>query len=174
MTKRRPPWGKLLGKPIERSIALSKIDDWSFGTEESRAECRKDIEREAFAEQFQKLCRLKKHYGIQQSAGWYELALALAREFDCALTITDPTPPRASKTARHWRGASGLLLLEEIEALRKRALRETPARIVTDESLLAEHQLISDRYRDMKPEHLKANYYQAKSHHNKSKKRTAK
>jgi hypothetical protein len=112
-SRRRVPWGQILGKPIERMFALSRVDEL-FEREERRDEVRREIEQKAFAEQFKKMCLLKQHYEIEGKTGWrpwYKLALAVASEFDDGLKILDPPLAPSGKTAPRWRGAEGQELL---------------------------------------------------------------
>jgi hypothetical protein len=162
--KPKRPWGDL-GKPIERFI---RRDDERHG---------EAAQNDAFAEQYRKMCRLKKEqYGIEGETGWrpwYELALALALERDDGLKIIDPPPRRTDEKAAKWRGAEGLQFLDEIDAIREDMEAEVGHK-VSDEAVLAEHQEACERYSKMKFETLKKNYYEAQRHHRKSTKLGAK
>ena len=153
--KSRAPWGEELlgGKPIERLLPL----DDSLG----------DVcEKDATAEQYRRMCKLKEYYGIEGEAGWrpwFQLTLAIASQLDDALTIIDPLPNPTGKTAKRWTGAEGMQLIEEIKALKEGC--EAAGKSCTDEALLVEHQELYDRYRKMPFEHLRANYYAAKRCH---------
>jgi hypothetical protein len=120
--KSSPPWGKILGgKPIERNV-------WNF---EEKIDLDEELVR---SEQFSKMLKLKWYYkivggdnppkpvGVVPAATdwipWYELALAIASEFDDSLKIID-APPHG-KTTRRWRGGlEGLTLLHSVDALRE-------------------------------------------------------
>jgi hypothetical protein len=116
--QRKPPWGNLLGKPIERQF-------WSFDRKIARKE--DDLARA----QFQKMVALK-HYGIYGGdhpapvlgvapadwVPWYQLSLRLASDLDPSLTIIDAPPP--SKTTPQWRGgADGQVLLTLVETFKE-------------------------------------------------------
>jgi hypothetical protein len=120
--KSSPPWDRILGgKPIERHVwnFEEKID---FGEEHVRLM------------QFLKMLSLKRYYKIAggdyeypvKAVGvvptdwipWYELALAIASEFDDSLKIIDAPPRR--KTTRRWRGGlEGSILLRLVDAYRE-------------------------------------------------------
>ena len=119
--KRRPhpPWGDILGgKPIERHY-------WHLN---ERLERRGDLVQQ---EQFLRMLRLKEHYQIPGGnyeypikglasadwVPWYELALAIASEFDDSLKIVDAGP--RGRTAPRWRGLEGRVLLLQVEATRR-------------------------------------------------------
>lgn len=142
---RRAPWGKILGKPIERLVGHESL---------------------ALDEQFEKMRRLKQHYGIEGETGWrpwYQLALAIASELDDGLKIIDPPPTPTGRTAPRWRGAEGLQILAEIKALRGGGS-------ITTHALLAElKELAHHRYSDMTLDELEKNYYEAKRFHNTTK-----
>ena len=53
-SRRRVPWGQILGKPIERVIAASEVDVL-FERAETRDEVRRQIEQGAWAKQFEKM-----------------------------------------------------------------------------------------------------------------------
>lgn len=156
--RNRAPWSDLLGKPIERLFPRNdRLGDYS--------------ERVAIDQQFDKMCRLKDHYGINSTGArpWYQLALALASELDDALTIVDPPPRPTGITRRRWRGAEGLQLLHQVEALNEEHGGE-----IKQEALLAELQeLCPQRYGGITLNHMKKNYQDAKRHHTKSTKRKA-
>jgi len=157
--RKRAPWGDLLGKPIERL----------FPRNDHLGEV---SERDAMAQQFKKMCRLKDRYGIEGDRGWepwYQLALALATEIDDAVTIIDPLPRPSGKTAPRWRGAEGLQLLAEVQAL-----SEEYEGKVKQYAIFAELQeLCPQRYGKMSLDQLKTNYHEAKRHHANSTKRKA-
>jgi len=156
--KPKRPWGDRLGKPIERFI---RRDDPQHG---------EAAEKDAIAEQYRKMVRLKEHYGIEGETGWrpwYDLAVAVISEFDDGLKIIDPRPKPTHKKAAKWRGTEGLVLLNEIEALRESAEAEVGSKVCV-EALLEEHQQLCPRYRGMKPATLKKNYFEALRHHGKS------
>lgn len=98
-SRRKLPW-PCLGKPIERLGPY----DWA-----------NDLARQG---QYERMLKLKKHYGIEAEIGWkpwYELALAIASEFDEGLKIVyreEPGTPR-------WKGADGYALLKLVEVLRE-------------------------------------------------------
>lgn len=152
------PWGNFLGMPIER---------WFRRDDERQGEA---AERDAIAEQYRKMVRLKEHYGIEGETGWrpwYDLAVAVISEFDDGLKIIDPPPKPTDKKAARWRGFEGLVLLNEIEALRESVEAEVGKKVCV-EALLTYHQELCQRYRGMKPAILKKNYYEALRHHRKS------
>jgi len=162
--KPKPPWGERLGRPIERFI---RRDDPQHG---------EAAKNDTIAEQYRKMCRLKAHYRIEGETGWrpwYELALALALERDDGLKIIDPPPKPTHKRATKWRGAEGLRFLKETDALRE-AMEAEVGHKVSVEAVLAEHQQVCSRYRDMDLQELEKNYYEAKRHHRKTTKLGAK
>ena len=166
-SRRRVPWGQILGEPIERVTALSMVDGL-FEQEEKRDKYRRQIEKMSLAVQFRKMCLVKQHYGIEGEAGWrpwYQLALAIASEFYDGLKIIDPPPTPTGKTAPRWRGAEGLELLRYVEILKQDA--GSGASVY---SILAELRgLAPHRYGRMSLDALEANYHVAKKHHLKSK-----
>jgi hypothetical protein len=117
--RRRPPWGGLLGgKPIERQT-------WMF---DERTEW---DEQSLRAEQYSRMLRLKKYYGIAggknlypiEGVGptdwlpWYELALRIASDLDESLNFVDAPPP--AKTAARWRGPDGLFLVRLVDSIQE-------------------------------------------------------
>lgn len=99
-SRKRLPWSQF-GNPIEK---------YPLDGEEARYE------------QYQRMLKLKKHYGIDREQGWrpwYELALAIASDFDDGLKIVDYVEPKG-KTARRWRGVEGRVLITEVEAVQAR------------------------------------------------------
>jgi hypothetical protein len=117
--RRRPPWGGLLGgKAIERQA-------WMFG---ERTEW---DEQSLRAEQYSRMLRLKKYYGIAggenlypiEGVGptdwlpWYELALRIASDLDESLNFVDAPPP--AKTAARWRGPDGLFLVRLVDSIQE-------------------------------------------------------
>jgi hypothetical protein len=117
--KRRPPWGGLLGgKPIKRQV-------WNF---DERIDLGEEHVRRM---QFFRMRLLKEHYNIiggddeypikgvvaADWLPWYQLALAIASEFDESLKIIDA--PRPRKTARRWRGLEGYVLLQFVNDYRR-------------------------------------------------------
>jgi hypothetical protein len=158
----RPPWGKLLGgKPIPRFA-------WNFNN-------KIDLSEAAQLVQHANMRRLLEYYGIKGSipsypiAGvgkadwlpWYELALAIASDLDDSLRIIDPGPP--GKTSPRWRGLEGLILLELVDAHRavypRRSVRWC---IIQLRNRVRE-------YRQMSLNQLVVRYYEAKRHHNATK-----
>jgi len=150
--KPKPPWGELLGRPIERWF---RRDDPRHG---------EAAENDAIAERSRKMLLLKKLYGANN---WYNLVLKITSELDDALTIVDPPPRRTDEKAAKWRGAEGLQFLDEFDALRE-AMEAKVGHEVCVEAVLAEHQEVCERYSKMKPDVLKKNYYEALRHHRKS------
>jgi hypothetical protein len=120
--RRRPPWGNILGRvPIERR-------GWLF---DEIIELDDNPIRE---EQYERMLRLKRYYGIEGGEHdppvgvapasvdwrpWYELALAVASELDESLKVVDTEPRPRGKTARRWRGTDGSMLLRLVDAVRE-------------------------------------------------------
>jgi hypothetical protein len=117
--KSLPPWGGILGgKPIERQV-------WNF---DEKIELGEEHVRRV---QHLRMLLLKKHYKIGGGdydypikgvaptdwLPWYELALAIASEFDDGLKVVDA--PRPTKTSRRWRGLEGYVLLQFVNDYRK-------------------------------------------------------
>jgi hypothetical protein len=151
--RRQPPWGKLLGKPVERCATYS----WDHEG------VRREIEQLATAEQFDKMVKLKEHYGIDGVTGWrpwYTLALRLAEELDDAIKIIDAPPRPTGKTAKKWRGVHGVALLRHVEEFRPSSIDGS------DESALYElRKYMPDTYGKMPFRGLRRAYYDAQKHH---------
>jgi hypothetical protein len=111
-----PPWGRLFGGPLERHVFIrgEKIE----------------LGDELREFQYLRMHALLEHYGIVGHVPpypkgladrswwcWYELALAIASEFDDSLEIVNGRPP--GKTAARWRGAEGAELIRWVDILRK-------------------------------------------------------
>jgi hypothetical protein len=164
--KRRPPWGSLLGgKPIERHV-------WNFNAKYDLGE--QHVRRM----QFLRMRKLKKHYKIVggdydypiQGVGpadwlpWYELALAIASEFDHSLKIIDIAP--RGQTARRWRGGlEGLILLRLVDDY----LKAKPGRSVLW-CLKQLQQRYPEGYGRMPLRQLAVRYQEAKRHEDATKK----
>lgn len=149
--RKRPPWGDILGKPIER---LFPSEDEKNG---------RLAQQHAAAEQYQKMLRLKEHYGIEGESGWrpwYQLAVAIASELDEGLTIVNPLPQPSGKTARRWHGPEGQQLVTEIDVAKQEYI--AAGKDITVLALLAEHQQMCPRYRQMTLQELERAYYRAK------------
>jgi hypothetical protein len=150
--RRRSPWGGAFGKPIEN--LGSKFVGEPLGGQ---------LSQDARQQQYEKMLRLKKHYGIEGESGWkpwYELALAIASEFDQGFRVVPAPPAKAGKTAPRWRGVHGLQLLNEVDVIR--------GILGKDEKLISilERLRHADprRYGKMEPEALEARYYDAQKH----------
>jgi hypothetical protein len=157
-SKRRPPWGNILGgKPIPRSA-------WNFNA-------KIDLGETAQILQYVGMLRLKDYYGIAGRvppypvAGvanadwlpWYQLALAIACDLDDSLKIIDPKP--LGKTAPRWRGLPGRIFLDLIDAhhsaFPKRSVRWCIAQV----------RKRVPAYGEMSLEQLVVRYHEAKRHH---------
>lgn len=162
--RQRPPWGKLAdGKPIEdfgRTYHRVKVDDVSeVGHAKKEKNVRNEFGESARQYQFKKMLLVKKYYGIEGESGWrpwYDLALAIASEFDPSLKIVDPIPEKTGKTAPRWRGTRGSLLIDEVAALGGGKGR---GKVLAVLQLLRE--MCPDRYRTYSLNVMEANYYSA-------------
>jgi len=119
-SRRRAPWGGLLGKPIER-LPPSLMDGLCDGkTEDEQNAIRSDEDRRVQALQLEKMLKLLRHYGIAETVGWrpwYELALKIASALDDGLKIVDPPQNRQSKTGSRRRGVAGKVRVEPVAAV---------------------------------------------------------
>ena len=146
----------MLGKPIERlwrrdflAAIPDHLSDLGDPTEIAGL-----VEKKLFADQYQKMVRLKERYGAD---GWYALALAIASEIDDGLKIIDPPPRRTDKTAPRW-DKEGEYLLELVDCLRE----EEGGEVKLEYLLMKMQQLFPDRYGKMKLSTLKTRYHEAK------------
>jgi hypothetical protein len=157
----RPPWGGILGgKPIERFA-------WNFGE-------KIDLGEWPEIQQFEMMLRLKKFYGIAgptpsypiagvQNADWlpwYKLALCIASDLDDSLKIIEPRP--RGKTTRRWRGLEGRIFLGFVNTHRA-AFPHRPVRWCIEQLRRM------PAYRQMSLKELVVRYYEAKRHHDATK-----
>jgi hypothetical protein len=149
--KKRPPWGDLFGaqsgKPIERWFRRNDKRHGDAAEEDAQAELRR------------RMAVLSEHYGAKT---FHDLAYAIARQLDPAFTIVDPKPLPTGKTAARARGAVGLQLLHEIEAIE--AEFEAGGKEVKLIACLAQHQRENPRFRGMSLNDFEGFYYKAKRH----------
>jgi hypothetical protein len=108
-------------------------------------------------QRYERMLELKKYYRIkgEDANAWYELAVAVASEFDDGLKIVDYKPP----TRRSWKGANGYQLVQEVQAL-----KET-TKLRTDLECLRYIKAEQTNYNDMPLPELVARYAEAKKHH---------
>jgi len=144
-SRRRTPWPRL-GKPIEGFPRHESDPQWEQWTDELITKW-----------QYQRMLKIKKHYGIEGVSGssWYQLALAVASELDDGLKVVDYKPPRI----RSWKGASGYKLVQEV-----RALKET-TNLRTDRDCLRYIKAEQTDYKDISLPELVVRYAEAKKHH---------
>jgi hypothetical protein len=103
VSRRRTPWPRL-GKPIERLFTYGQDDQWS--------------DKHARDKQYLRMLKLKEHYGIEGVSGarpWYELALAIASEFDEGLRVVDGKAPKYPR----WKGVDGKILIQMVKMVRR-------------------------------------------------------
>ena len=151
--RRRSPWGGAFGKPIE---------DLSCRFTEDRDEAlRRQLSQDARGQQYEKMLQLKKRYAIEGDTGWrpwYELALAIASEFDQGFKIVDAPPAKGGKTARKWRGgAFGVQLVTEVEMARNTLGKDVKVLSILRQILAS----APKRFGKMTLNHLEKIYYDA-------------
>jgi hypothetical protein len=170
--KPAPPWGNILGgKPIERHEFLG----------DKRLDLGVPLTQEI---QRLKMQRLMRHYciagdipalpiaGVGDVSWWscYQLALAIASEFDDSLKIVDG-PSRRKTTAARWRGDEGAVLLEVVDGLQS---RPGSARKLSVRSCLRLLQTKYPFYKSMVLDDLVVRYCEAKKFHRDTKRASKK
>jgi hypothetical protein len=170
---RDPPWGSILGGPIQRHDFLGdkRLDlDLAVGFTQGM--------------QRLKMQRLLRHYripgdipalpiaGFGDASWWpcYQLALALASELDDSLKIVDG-PLHRKPTAARWRGDEGAVLLEVVDGLQN---RPGSARKLSVRSCLRLLQTKYPFYKSMVLDELVVRYCEAKKFHRDTKRASKK
>jgi len=144
--RRRSPWGNLFGDAIED--LGSKFIGEPLGSQ---------LSQDAYKQQYEKMLRLKKHYGVAGKNAWYALALAIASEFDQGFKIVEARPSKSGRTARKWRGGvDAIVLAGEVEAARN-AIGGNPKLLSILKQFIDED---PKRYGKYSLNHLEKNFYE--------------